>query len=143
MKAKSQVPKNVDYYLTLHKSQGHTVKCIRCDNVGEHQKKLKEVCMKHNVTLEHTAANAPQTNGPVERRFAADGGRALAMMFAVGLNDKTQQTLWAEATSTASKIGNVVANRNSPMPPYTQIHQAPSKICNQLLQFGRIAHVAK
>ena len=143
MKAKSQVPKKVDYYFTLYKSQGHQVKYLRCDNAGEHQKKLKEVCMKHGVILEYTASNTPQHNGRVERRFATDGGRALAMMIAAGLDEPTQQILWAEATNTASKLTNLVSNSRSDEPPNSLLTKEKSKIYSQLMQWGRVAYVAK
>jgi hypothetical protein len=49
-------------------------------------------------------------NGPFERRFATNGGKALASMIQARLTDVAQQLLWAEACSAASENTNIMCN---------------------------------
>ena len=78
---------------------GHTVKYLRCDNAGEHQSRMIEMCQKHNVEMEYTAPYTPQMNGVVERRIAVLLNGARAAMYAANFNEDTRKKLWAEAIS--------------------------------------------
>jgi transposase InsO family protein len=66
--------------------KGFKVKFIRCDNGGENiSAALKEICggglgSGRFIQLKYTPKNKPQHNGVVERCFATNGQRALAMM---------------------------------------------------------------
>jgi transposase InsO family protein len=62
-----------------------SVKFIRCDNAGEHQRELQVLCVKYGIQLEYTAPSTPQQNGLVERKFATDLSRANAIMESAGL----------------------------------------------------------
>jgi hypothetical protein len=63
------------------KASGRTVKFLQCDNAGEHQEDLRKLCHEEcGIQLEFVAPYTPQHNGVLERCFATDGSRALAMM---------------------------------------------------------------
>ena len=52
------------------KNIGHTVKYLRCNNAGEHQSKMTEMCQKRNVEMRYMAMYITQMNGVVERKIA-------------------------------------------------------------------------
>ena len=69
-RTKSEIVKIVEKKIEELKNMGHTVKYLCCDNAGEHQSKMTEMCQKHNVEMEYMAPYTPQMNGVVERRIA-------------------------------------------------------------------------
>jgi hypothetical protein len=98
---------------------GNPVKYIRCDkNAGQHIQDLRKICyMEYGIQLEYTAPHTPRHNGVVERMFARDARRALAMMLAAAWTKELQAKLWVEATKTASLLGNILPNMKSTVPP--------------------------
>jgi hypothetical protein len=127
MKHKSEVANVVDQFLIMCKGNNKPVKYLRCDNAGEHQEELRNICRRHGVTLEYTAPYTPQQNGIVERRFATDKARAHAMLEAAQLNDTTKKILWAEAAQTSTILGNLVPLENGKT-PYEIYYGEPSKL---------------
>ena len=80
MKKKSEVPAVFRRLVTKLKNQGYNIKYLRCDNAGEHQRQLIDVCIDFGIQLEYTSPHTPQQNGVVERKFVTDRERAHAMM---------------------------------------------------------------
>ena len=62
---KSKLADLVERHLTALKAKGKDVKYIRCDNAGEQQEKLQQVCECFGITLEYTP-HTPQYNAVVE-----------------------------------------------------------------------------
>jgi hypothetical protein len=59
-----------------------------------------------------TAPNTPHTNVVVERSFVMCRDHAFANMLAARFNGETQEgVFWAEAVTTATKIGNMMATK--------------------------------
>jgi gag-polypeptide of LTR copia-type/Zinc knuckle len=124
------------------KAAGKPVKFIRCDNAGEHMSDLRKICdAEYNIELEYTAPHTPQHNGVVERMFARDARRALAMMIAAAWTKELQGKLWAEATKTAALLGNILPNTRSTVPPDEQFYGKQSELYNHLIEFGRVGYV--
>jgi len=48
------------------KGRGTPVKFLCCDNAGENEKYVKQLCDKYGIQPEFTAPNTPQQNGVVE-----------------------------------------------------------------------------
>ena len=105
-------------------NQGHQIKSIRMDNAGENIHALKRHCENvENIKVELTPPHAPQYNGVVERRFATDKGRAMAMVVSTKLKQAMKHLLWEEAVRTAEMIGNVTtSSRNTEKSPYEIYH---------------------
>jgi transposase InsO family protein len=126
MKAKNEVPEIVEKFIEMCKGINKSIEYIRCDNAGEHQNELRNICAKHGVKLEYTAPYTPQQNGMVERRFATDRLRGNAMMEAAGINEFNKRILWAEAVNTASKLGNLVTDKDG-ITAYETFYGYPSR----------------
>ncbi|MGH3055561.1 MAG: hypothetical protein ACRDL7_11350, partial [Gaiellaceae bacterium] len=141
VRSKSQLSARAGEWIIRFNGEGKKVTYLRCDNAGEHQTKLKQVCDKLGVTLEYTAPNTPQQNGIVERRFATDHNRANAMLIASRLTHEVQQRLWAEAAYTAARIGNAVRNSVNEKCPDEMWSETPPAIFPHLKEFGRLAYV--
>ncbi len=137
------LPKHMEYC----KGSGFKIEFLRCDNAGEHQAKLKDTCNRHGITMEYTAPGTPQQNGIVERRFAIDIDKALAMMLAGQLQPEIQRLLWAEATKSASLRTNLTINMATNEPPdkmwYGAVHweNHSKQILSKMNPFGRIGYV--
>ncbi|KAI2500189.1 PIF1-like helicase [Fragilaria crotonensis] len=102
---KSGIKAHLQELLDKLKAAGIEVKYVRCDNAGEHISDLKKMCEgQYNIKMEYTAPHTPQHNGVVERMFARDANRALAMMLSAGWTKFLQGKLWAEATKTAAVL---------------------------------------
>ena len=143
VKKKSEVPKLVEKQFELFKGQGLTVKFLRCDNAGEHQKKLQEVCAKFGVQLEYTSPNTPQQNGVVERRITVDRERAHAMLAGARIREDAKTLLRAEAESTAETLANLACTqRSKDKSPNQLFNGRKSKLqAGHLVEFGRIGYV--
>jgi hypothetical protein len=83
--------------VTWCQGKGYTVKHLRCDNAGEHQGKLLEVCSKFVVQVKYTAPNTPaQQNGQIEWMIAVNRGRCNAMIWVSGFTESQKHLLRAE-----------------------------------------------
>ena len=117
VKKKSEVPQCLENVLTWSQGKGYQVKFLRCDNAGEHQTRLIDVCAKFGVQIEYTAPNTPQQNGQIERMIAVDRGRRNAMLRASGLSDLQKNLLRAEATQMARRLAQLHVTPSRPVPP--------------------------
>ncbi|KAI2493367.1 PIF1-like helicase [Fragilaria crotonensis] len=100
--------------------------CKRCDNAGENESYVQELCVEYDVILEMTAPNTPQMNGVVERSFVTCRNRAFATMYCAKLSLETQALLWPEAINTVTKLGNSLPKKASD-DPYTLWYGAELK----------------
>jgi hypothetical protein len=146
-KRKSEVSNIAEKHMEYCKGLGLKIEFLRCDNAGEHQAKLKAACNRHGIAMEYTAPGTPQQNGIVERRFATDRDKALAMMLAGQLKPEIQKLLWAEATKCASLRTNLTINTATHQPPdkmwYGAAHweNRSKQIVSKMNPFGRIGYV--
>jgi hypothetical protein len=92
--------------VVMNKAAGKPCKYLRCDNAGENELYVQQVCAENDIQLELTAPNTPQMNGVVERRFASCKDRAFATMYCDRFSSATQGLLWPEVVNTITKIGN-------------------------------------
>jgi hypothetical protein len=78
-----------------------------------------------------------------------DAKRALAMMISAAWTKEMRAKLWAEATTTAALLGNVLPNTRSTVPPDKQFYGEKSNISNleglatqetRSTQFGEFRH---
>jgi hypothetical protein len=116
VKNKNQVPKCLEQVLKWTEGHGYKVKYLRCDNAGEHQSHLRDVCDQHGVLVEYTARATPQQNGQVERMIATDRGRRNAMMNGTNFSSKELSFLRAEATQMSSQLAQLLVSTNQPIP---------------------------
>ena len=86
VKKKTEVPQCLENVLTWSQCKGYKVQFLRCDNAGEHQARLIDVCPRFGVHIEYTAPNTPRQNGQIEMMFAVDRGRLYSM--------NQEQKLW-------------------------------------------------
>jgi transposase InsO family protein len=104
---KNEVSAMLDTHLAYLHKNGFAIKYLRCDNAGEHQKKLKKVYDSHRIEIEYTAPNTAQMNGVVERRIVVTARTTYAMLTGSKLNEKLRMRLRAEAKTTANKLKNL------------------------------------
>ena len=120
------------------------MKYVRCDNAGENEKYVKQLCNKHGITPEFTAPHTPQLNGVVERSFATVRAKALAMLEAANLTEPMRNKLWVEAINTATYLSNVTphsSNKNL-MCGDEMFYGNPPTSFEHLVPFGQIGYVA-
>jgi hypothetical protein len=142
VKNKSEVPEALRVLVVKFNGLGNKVENLRCDNAGEHQTELRELCDKFGINIEYTAPNTPQQNGVVERKFETDRTRGYAMMRAAKLSESAQKKLWAEAFNTATKVGNIMYGLKEEKCPYEKFHGKEPKLNpKHLIEFGRIGYV--
>ena len=136
LKKKSDQVKLLVGFIKNLKENGKKVKFIRCDNAGEN-KSLQHAIDDEglNIKFEYTARNTPQQNGKVERAFATLYGRMRAMMICAKLDAQTKQQLWMEAASTATKLDNILCERNKKT-PYFLFHNENPEYEKYLRTFG-------
>jgi hypothetical protein len=130
--------------LKMNKMAGRPCKFLRCDNAGENESYVQELCADYDVQLEMTAPNTPQMNGVVERSFATCKNRAFATMYCARLSLETQGLLWPEAINTITKLTNSLPKSNETDDPYTKWHGPDAKkhrILDHLQPFGRVAYI--
>ncbi len=92
--------------VVMNKAAGKPCRYLRCDNAGENESYVQQVCEENDRQLEMTAPNTPQMNGVVERSFATYKDRAFATMYCARFSLATQGLLWPEAVNTIMKLGN-------------------------------------
>jgi hypothetical protein len=118
-----------------------SVKFICCDNAGEHQQELQDLCAKYGIQLEYTAPNTPQQNGLVERQFVTDLSRANAMMESADLTVSMRNLIRGEAIMTASLLDNLCC-KNEKQTPYEKFYNKSSLLNpSHFIQFGRIGYL--
>jgi transposase InsO family protein len=135
---KNQVSVMLDTHLTYLHNHGYAIKYLRCDNAGEHQKKLKKVCDSHGVEMEYTAPNTPQMNGVLERRIAVTARTTYAMLTGAKLNERYRMRLRTEAKTTANKLKNLhVTTTNGKCPAELFFGVKPKLSPECWIEFGR------
>ena len=130
--------------VVMNKAAGKPCKYLRCDNAGENESYVQQVCAENDIHLEMTAPNTPQMNGVVERSFATCKDRAFATMYCARFSLATQGLLWPEAVNTITKIGNSLPRpglANDPHTAWFGVDAKPNRILSHLQPFGRIAYV--
>lgn len=130
--------------VTMNKAAAKPCKYLRCDNAGENESYVQQVCAENDIQLEMTAPNTPQMNGVVERSFATCKNRAFATMYCARFSLATQGLLWPEAVNTVTKIGNSLPRQGLAQDPHTAWFgkdTKPNRILGHLQPFGRIAYV--
>jgi hypothetical protein len=130
--------------LKANKAAGKPCKFLRCDNAGENESYVQELCVEYDVILEMTAPNTPQMNGVVERSFVTCRNRAFATMYCAKLSLETQALLWPEAINTVTKLGKSLPKKGASDDPYTLWYGAEGKknrILDYLQPFGRVAYI--
>ena len=126
------------------KGKGRKIKYIRCDNAGEHQTALRELCAVHGITLEYTAPGTPQQNGRAERRIAVIWQRAMVLMVHAGLTKEAQSRFWAEAVNTSGFLQDLMCTaRNNTPALELWTGEKVIKWFTKLVQFGRIGYIPK
>ena len=142
--AKSGIQVPLGKLLKANQAAGRPCKFLRCDNAGENESFVLEICAEYNIQPEMTAPNTPQMNGVVERSFATCKDRAFATMYCARLSLETQALLWPEAINTITKLGNSLPKRGETDDPYTKWFgpDAPKpRILDHLQPFGRVAYI--
>ena len=114
--SKSQMVTFVREMIVLVKGLDLKVKFLRCDNAGEHQTNLKELCIEHGFTMEFTAPNTPKQNGRAEKKIHVLWQRAMTQQSMANLSMESQEKFWAEAVSTANYLEDLIikAGRDEP-----------------------------
>ena len=137
-----QIP--LEKLLKANKAADKACKYLRCDNAGENESYVQELCVEYDVTLEMTAPNTPQMNGVVERSFVTCRNRAFATMYCAKLSLETQALLWPEAINTVTKLGNSLPRKGETNDPYTLwygVDGRKNRILDHLQPFGRVAYI--
>ena len=114
-KAKSDLTSVVcDLLKDLKEKHNVRFKKVRCDNAGEN-KVLERDLVKIGLSaeFEYTSPGTPQQNGVVEREFATLYGRTKAMLNWSKVDKSLRMKLWAECAHTATKLGNLLVNKES------------------------------
>ena len=125
---------------------GVVIKTIRCDNAGENKSFEKEIIEKGmNIRFEYTAANTPQQNGRVERKFATIYGRVRSMLTGAGIEGALRKSLWAEAGNTAINLINIQVSHKTEKTPYEKFsgQQELPRYINNLHSFGEVGIILK
>ena len=96
---------------------------------------------QHNLGIEFkfTAPGPPQQNSVVERNFPTIMGRAKEMMNHAGFDDNFRKKLWCEATSTATKLDNIMVKYMGGKPPFYMFFEEHPKYRKYLRISGEIA----
>ena len=127
----------------IEAATGKKIKYIRCDNAGENIKTEERfVKDKRGITFEYTARNTPQQNGKVERAFATLFGRVRAMLNQAGMERSKRDLLWTEAAATATKLENILVNKQEDNSPFEQMYGKLPSYAMHLRTFGEIGIVA-
>ena len=142
VKKKSDVPQCLENVVTWCQGKGYTVKHLRCDNAGEHQGKLLEVCSKFGVQIEYTAPNTPQQNGQIKRMIAVDRGRRNAMIRVSGFTESQKHLLRAEATQMCRRLAQLHVTALREIPPGEAIPDGNTILKTEnLKRFGQKGYV--
>ena len=129
----------------MNKATGKPCKYLRCNNAGENESYVQQLCAENNIQLEMTAPNTPQMNGVVERSFATCQNCAFTTMYCVPFSLATQGLLWQEAMNTFTKIRNSLLPRQGlaldPHRAWYEKDAVTNRIISHLQPFDRIAYV--
>jgi hypothetical protein len=139
--AKSGIHVPLGNLLVANKAAGKPCKFLRCDNAGENELYVQQLCAEHDIQIEMTAPNSPQMNGVVERSFVTCKDRAFATMYCARFSLETQGLLWPEAINTITKLSNSLPRRSLTDDPYTLWFgdgTRPNRVLEHLQPFGRI-----
>lgn len=139
LKYKSEVCKSLEQFLNEAKTNGHTVKKLRCDGGKEFDNKdVAEVLAKEGIEHWIVPPYTPQLNGAAERenRTIVEAARSMR------LASKLPKALWAEACNTAAYI----LNRTAPTSvegkvPYELWYSKDCGKLNHLRIFGTRCYV--
>ena len=121
---------------------GVEVEMISCDNAGEN--KELEKAMKNNgfkTRFEYTAADTPQQNGVVERKFATLFGRIRAMMIHCKCPEELKYKLWAEGANITTMLDNIFVANSSDLSPFDRFYDRQPTFLPKLRTFGEIGVV--
>ena len=129
--------------ITMLKGRQLPVKYLRCDNAGENEKALEDMCREEGIDPEFTAPYTPQMNGVVEKGFETVRNSAVAMMLDARLTDDSQGKYWPEAVNTATTLNNITVTNNQSMSPYEGLHGIKSRIFDNLKEWGRVVYMTK
>ena len=139
---KTHMTEFVDKLVTQIKGRGLNVLYLRCDNAGEHQTELRDLCVREGITIEYTAPYTPQQNGRAEKKIYVIWQRALTMMVHAKFTASTQNRFWAEAVACATYLENLTIKSGRIMSATeawtgNDVHKWMMK----LIEFGRIGVV--
>jgi hypothetical protein len=118
------------------KTLKYEVKYLRCNPGGEN-KALDNFCAVEGRTLEKTAANMPQQNGVVERKFTVLIQRAHTQMGAANFDDDARYLLWAQSVNTVNDMENISSNTLNKKSPSKLLSGKKSRLYGKLVEFGR------
>ena len=130
--------------IQMNKAAGKPCKYLRCDNAGENESYVQQLCAENDIQLEITAPNTPQMNGLVERSFATCRNCAFATLHCGHFSLATQGLLWPEAVNTITKIGNSLPRPGLALDPHRALYgkdAVTNQIISHLQPFGRIAYI--
>ena len=98
-----------------------------------------------NIRFEYTAANTPQQNGRVERKFATIYGRVRSMLTGAGIEGALRKSLWAEAGNTAINLMNIQVPHKTEKTPYEKFsgQQELPRYIKNLHSFGEVGIILK
>lgn len=142
LKLKSEVPTTMLDWTTGEEKKGSMiVKKYRCDNAPEHYvfQKLAKAQFKTNKTFQFTAPHTPEHNGRVERKYATLFGKVRAMLNEALLPPYLRNLLWARAASCASKVENIIVNKETDKSPHELVYGENPSWIKSLRTFGEIA----
>ena len=141
---KKNMVKFVTELITTINGLDYKVRYIRCDNAGEHQSALQEICSERGIILEYTAPNTPQQNARAEKKIHIVWQRAMTMMVNANLTPDSQSEFWAEAVACSNFIEDLVIKSGRMEPALAAWTSTPvTKWIKHLVQFGRIGIVNK
>ena len=72
-------------------SDGTEINYLCCNNLGEHQSKMKNMCEKEKVMLNYTTLQMPQLNGFIKRIFTVIKEGKLDMLLKAKLKTNTRK----------------------------------------------------
>jgi len=142
IKNKTQIADLVKQHLDELKGKGKHMKYLRCDNAPEHSAKLANICKEHGVHIEFMAPYMLQQNGIVERKIVMDCNCAMAMLLGMWLTKGAQALLCAKAESTATRLSNMIWNKQVQGIPNVIFNGNSGKLWPKLLiKFGCIGYI--
>ena len=128
----------------LKKKTGVDIKIIRCDNAGEN-KSLQEAINADEdlkIDFEFTAPYTPEQNGVVERKLATLWGKVRSMLNGARLPKALREGLWGHAAETATKLENLLVNKEHEKSPAEQFYGEQPKFTEYLRTFGEVGIVS-
>jgi transposase InsO family protein len=144
LSGKDETSETMIQFLKIFQKQ-HSLKVqnIRLDNSGENRA-FKENAEKENllnINWEFTAANTPQQNGKIERKFATLWGKVRAILNSAKLPWSLRYKLWAQCANLSTQLENILISKYMTSSPYEKMHNKEPKWLDNLHTFGEIAVV--